>query len=189
LDNNSRFIRLAGLCGSLRRGSYSAAILQSLRNELVAGAGLEIADIRLPLYNQDEDGATPDVAVQTLRRTIADADGLIIVTPEYNHGVPGLLKNALDWASRPGNKSVLQNKPVLVISNSPGFTGGVRAQAQLNETLLAVSAVILPGRQIVISNVAEKIKDGVFADKANIAFAMESVHRLIGLCRRASVAD
>lgn len=187
-DQSSKHVRLLGLSGSLRRASYSTAILRGLQAELGAGVGLELGDIRLPLYNEDEDGENSEAGVQAFRRAIFEADGLVISTPEYNHGVPGVLKNALDWASRPSGKSVLQNKPVLIISNSPGFTGGVRAQAQINETLLSVSAVILPGRQIVIGGVADKIKDGKFADKTNLAFALAAIHRLVDLCRRVVAA-
>jgi len=184
-DQNSRYVRLLGLSGSLRRASYSTAILRALQAELGADADLELGDIRLPLYNEDEDGENSGVVVTAFRRAISESDGLVISTPEYNHGVPGVLKNALDWASRPSGKSSLQNKPVLIISNSPGFTGGVRAQAQINETLLSVAAVILPGRQIVIGGAADKIKDGKFVDKTNLAFALDAMHRLIDLCRRA----
>src|SRR5262249_26020287 len=94
------------------------------------------------------------------RNAIGVSDGVVIVTPEYNHGIPGVLKNALDWASRPYGKSVLIDKPVLVISVSPAFTGGVRAQAQVNETLLSIPARILAGPQVVIGGVAEKTKTG-----------------------------
>jgi chromate reductase, NAD(P)H dehydrogenase (quinone) len=183
LDQSSRFVRLLGLSGSIRSASYSVAILQALQAALGPGIKLEMADVRLPLYNEDEDGENTGAAVQAFRQAIAQVDGLVISTPEYNHGIPGVLKNALDWASRPSGKSVLKDKPVMIITNSPGLTGGVRAQAQMNETLLSVSAIILPGRQIVISNVAGKIKDGKFADEVNIEFAMAALHRLVDLCR------
>jgi chromate reductase len=110
---------------------------------------------------------------------------LIIVTPEYNHGMPGVLKNALDWASRPYGKSVLIDKPVLVISVSPAFTGGVRAHAQVNETLLSIPARLVGGAQVVIGNVSEKVSEGVM-DQSFLSFAMRSVDRLIDLSRCAS---
>jgi chromate reductase len=177
-------VSLLGLSGSLRRASYSTAILQALRDEIHNGVSLAIGDIRLPLYNQDEDGENSPASVQTFREAVAMADGLVIVTPEYNHGMPGVLKNALDWASRPSGRSALANKPVLVISNSPAFTGGVRAQAQVNETLLSISAVILPGKQVVVGGVTQKVQDGKFVDRTNIEFALGAVQRLAGLCRR-----
>jgi chromate reductase len=187
LDQSVRPIRLLGLSGSLRRASYSTAILRALQEELGSTAHLELGHIDLPLYNEDEDGENAAASVHAFRRAISDAHGLVISTPEYNHGMPGVLKNALDWASRPSGRSALKNKQVLVISNSPGFTGGVRAQAQINEALLSVAAVILPGRQIVIGGIADKVKEGKLVDRANLEFATAALHRLIGLCRRGHV--
>jgi chromate reductase, NAD(P)H dehydrogenase (quinone) len=181
-EQNSGRVRLLGLSGSLRRNSYSTVILRELQGELEKNVDFEIRDSRLPLYNEDEDGANSPESVQEFRQAIAAADALVIVTPEYNHGLPGVLKNALDWASRPSGRSVLEGKRTLVISNSSGFTGGVRAQAQANETLLATSAMILPGRQVVIGGVADKIRDGRFIDKANLTFAIAAVNRLIDFC-------
>jgi len=187
-DKDPNYVRLLGLSGSLRRASYSTAILRELQAELGAGASLKLGDVRLPLYNEDEDGVNCEASVQAFRRALSEADGLVISTPEYSHGVSGVLKNALDWASRPSGKAALQNKPVLIISSSPAFTGGVRAQAQINEALLAIGAVIVPGRQIVIGGIADKIKDGEFLDKNNLAFALTAMHRLIDFCRRLVVA-
>ena len=139
----------------------------------------------LPLYNEDEDGNHASLDVRQFRSAVAYSAGLIIVTPEYNHGVPGVLKNALDWASRPYGKSVLIDKPVLVISVSPAFTGGVRAHAQVNETLLSIPARLVGGAQVVIGNVSEKMSEGVL-DQSFLGFAMQSVDRLIELSRSAS---
>src|SRR6267154_3614847 len=179
IEQDSGRVRLLGLSGSLRRGSYSTAILRELQVEIRDRADLDLADLHLPLYNQDDEIPEAPKTVLALREAIAQVDGLVISTPEYNHGIPGVLTNALDWASRPSGKSVLKDKPVMILTNSPGLTGGVRAQAQMNETLLSVSAVILPGRQIVISSVASKIKDGKFVDEVNIEFAMAALHRLV----------
>jgi chromate reductase len=139
----------------------------------------------LPLYNEDEDGNHAPLEVRQFRNAVAHSAGLIIVTPEYNHGMPGVLKNALDWASRPYGKSVLIDKPVLVISVSPAFTGGVRAHAQVNETLLSIPARLVGGAQVVIGNVAEKVSDGVL-DQSFLSFAVQSVDRLIELSRSAT---
>jgi chromate reductase len=177
-------VRLLGVTGSLRRASYSTAILRELQGLLPAGVELEIVTPRLPLYDEDEDTPEALESVQAFRNKIAAADGLVICTPEYNHGIPGVLKNALDWASRPTGKSVLKDKPALIISNSPAFTGGVRAQAQMHETLLATSTLIVPGKQVVIGGVREKIRDGVFVDKSNLSFALTEIDRLLGYCRR-----
>ncbi|MDJ0390230.1 NAD(P)H-dependent oxidoreductase [Roseomonas sp. E05] len=184
--STTRPVRLLGLPGSLRQNSYSLAILRGLQAGLGAEAVLEIRDLQLPLYNQDEDGPNGPEAVHAFRRAIAEADGLVIATPEYNHGAPGVLKNALDWASRPYGQSVLTGKPVLIISSSPAFTGGVRAQAQLNETLLSVQALLVPGPQVVIGNVAAKVQDGRLVDEASLEFALAALRGLAALCRSAS---
>jgi chromate reductase len=185
----NRRMRLFGLTGSLRRGSYSTAILRGIAAALGAEAKLDILEPLLPLYNQDEDGPAAPEAVRAFRDAIAASEGIVISTPEYNHGIPGLLKNALDWASRPHGQSVLIGKPTLIISSSLAFTGGVRAQSQLNETLLSVQAAIVPGPQIVIGGVADKISDGLLADQPSLAFALAAIDRLKGLCQRDLVID
>src|SRR5260370_24625455 len=180
--------RLIGMAGSLRKGSYSRAILSSFRNHLAGTAILEIFDVQRPLYSDDDDGAAATDDVRGFREAIGASDGVVIVTPEYNHGIPGVLKNALDWASRPFGDSALLRKPILTISVSPAFTGGVRAHAQLNETLLAVQAHIVPGPQVVIGGVAEKIKDGILIDESCRRFALAAVDRLIAMSRSVASA-
>ena len=177
--------QLVGLAGSLRKASYSRATLSGLRYNLPAAVRLEICDLQLPLYNEDEDGANAPEDVRRFRSAIATSDGAVIVTPEYNHGIPGVLKNALDWASRPFGKSVLIDKPVLVISVSPAFTGGVRAQAQVNETLLSIPARLMAGPQIVLGGIAAKIKDGML-DQAFLGFTLEALERLVAISRLTS---
>ena len=174
--------RLVGLAGSLRKASYSRAILSSLRDNLPLTVKLEICDLHLPLYNEDEDRAGGPEQIRLFRNAIGASDGVVIVTPEYNHGVPGVLKNALDWASRPFGRSVLIDKPVLVITVSPAFTGGVRAHAQLNETLLSIPARILGGPQVVLGGVASKMKDGI-VDASFLGFTLEALDRLIAMSR------
>ena len=174
-------VRLLGLPGSLRRNSYSLAVLRGLQAALAPPVDLQIGDLRLPLYDQDEDGFSTPETVQAFRHAVEKSDAVVIVTPEYNHGIPGVLKNALDWASRPLGRSALTGKPVLVISVSPAFTGGVRAQAQANETLLAIHSRPVLGPQVVIGNVADKIKDGRLTDEASLKFALSAIDRLVAL--------
>lgn len=106
--------------------------------------------------------------MQAINAAIAESDGVLIVTPEYNHGVPGVLKNALDWASRPIFNSVLKRKPVSIISSSLAFTGGVRAQYQLRETLIAMQAYVVPGPEVVVGGVHSKFKDETFLDESTL---------------------
>ena len=178
----SRQARLLGLPGSLRQGSYSLAVLRGLQPALSPAVDLQIGDLRLPLYDQDQDEPSTPQTVQAFRQAVAESDGVVIATPEYNHGIPGVLKNALDWASRPLGRSALTGKAVLVISVSPAFTGGVRAQAQANETLLAIQSRPVLGPQVVIGNVADKIRDGRLTDEPSLRFALSAIDRLIALC-------
>jgi chromate reductase, NAD(P)H dehydrogenase (quinone) len=179
-------VKLIGLPGSLRNASFSRATLVGLRNNLPDKVTLDILDLQLPLYNEDNDRPGGPADVRRFRDAIRDCDGVVIATPEYNHGIPGVLKNALDWASRPYGKSVLINKPVLVISVSPAFTGGVRAHAQVNETLLSIPAHLIGGPQVVIAGISDKIKNGVLIDEANLSFALSAVRRMITMTRLGS---
>ncbi len=166
--------RLLGISGSLRSGAYSTAVLAALCEMTAAKAVWDYADIgALPLFNQDlyVDPLPPAVAV--FRQQIAAADGVVIVSPEYNHGIPGVLKNALDWASRPHNGSPLKNKPVLIATSSHAFTGGVRAQYQIRETLVSALARPVNTPEIVVGMVATKIVDGRFDDAATTTFALD----------------
>lgn len=180
-------IQLLGIAGSLRAGSFSAAILASLKDALPAGAELSLHPLGdVPLYNQDLDTEVPLTPVGALREAIARADGLVIVTPEFNYGIPGVLKNALDWASRPHGASALIGKPVVTISASPAFTGGVRAQAQLNETLLGTQSHLVSGPQVVIGEVHNKIENGRLVDRASLDFALGAVSGLLRTIEAAS---
>jgi chromate reductase, NAD(P)H dehydrogenase (quinone) len=176
--------RLLGLSGSLRRSSYSTAVLRGLRGSLAPRAALEIFPLhRLPLYNEDDDAEHAPESVRTLRSAIEASDGVIIVSPEYNHGMSGVLKNALDWASRPHELSVLRKKPVLTMTASPAFTGGARAQQQMNETLAAVQAWPVLRPQIVIGGVHEKVRDGHLVDETVLSFALAGIDDLFEAIR------
>jgi chromate reductase len=172
--------RLLGLSGSLRRASYSTAVLRGLQDTLGLRAALDIFPLHeIPLYNEDDDaGPAPD-PVQALRSAIDASDGVIMISPEYNHGMSGVLKNALDWASRPYGRSVLKSKPVLTMTASPAFTGGVRAQQQMNETLASIPARLVFRPQVVIGGVHEKVRDGRLVDQAALSFALSAVDDLI----------
>jgi chromate reductase, NAD(P)H dehydrogenase (quinone) len=179
-------VKLFGLSGSLRKSSFSRATLIGLRDNLPENVTIEICDPQLPLYNEDDDRPDAPGQVARFREAIVTSDGVVIVTPEYNHGLPGVLKNALDWASRPFGNSVLMNKPALAISISPAFTGGVRAHAQLHETLLAIPAFVLGGPQVVIGNICDKIRDGVLVDEPSLRFALGALRRMIAQCQLGS---
>ena len=140
-------IRILGLSGSLRSGSHNTALLRAAALSLPPEAELEVYDgLRdLPPYDADLDVDPQDPAVARLREAIADADGVIISTPEFNGSIPGVLKNALDWASRPFPDSALKGKPVAVVGASTGLFGAVWAQAEVKKVLGVIGADALDG--------------------------------------------
>ncbi len=131
--------------GSPRRGSYNTALLCEAANALPSGVGLVWLDgiAELPSYSEDDDGERTPTAVERLRRTIAAADAVLIATPEYNGSVPGGLKNAVDWASRPFPDNAWRDKPVAVIGASTGLFGAVWAQAELRKSLDIAGARVI----------------------------------------------
>src|ERR1700731_4755098 len=173
-------LRLLGISGSLRRASNSTAVLHGLQDALAPKAALTIFPLHgMPLYNEDDEGEHAPESVRALRSAIETSDGVIMVSPEYNHGMSGVLKNGLDWASRPYGRSALRGKPVLTMTASPASTGGVRAQQQMNETLVSIPARLVLRPQIVIGGVHEKVSDGRLVDEATLRFALEGVVDLV----------
>jgi chromate reductase, NAD(P)H dehydrogenase (quinone) len=138
-------MRILGISGSLRRDSHNTRLLRAAARELPPGADLELFGrlAEVPPYNEDADGDRAPEAVERLRGRIAGADALLIATPEYNASIPGVLKNAIDWASRPFPENVLRGKPVLVIGASTGLFGAVWAQAELRKVLRHAGAEVL----------------------------------------------
>ena len=165
-------LRLLGVSGSLRKQSFSMAVLRGLADAVRAEAAFDYVDIgELPHFNQDLYVEPLPDAVARFRDQIAASDGIVISSPEYNHGIPGTLKNAIDWASRPHNGSPLKGKPVLIVTSSHAFTGGVRAQYQIREALVSTLARPVATPEIVIGQIGSKLVDGRFEDQATIAFA------------------
>ena len=136
-------MRVLGISGSLRRDSHNTKLLGAA-GELfeTEGAELQIYDglKDIPPYDEDDDVGTGPEAVARLRAAVADADAVLFATPEYNSSIPGVLKNAVDWASRPPDANPLRNKPVAVIGASTGMFGAVWAQAELRKVLGATGA-------------------------------------------------
>lgn len=182
--------RLLGISGSLRANSYSSAVLDALVEATADRATFDFADIgSVPHFNQDHYCDPLPQPVQHLRQQIAVADGLVIVSPEYNHGIPGVLKNALDWASRPHNGSPLRGKPVLIVTSSPAVTGGVRAQYQIRETVISALARPLNTPEIVVGQVHTKIVEDKFLDPAVIEFALAGFTSLFAEIEMTSVVQ
>lgn len=140
-------IRILGIPGSLRRGSHNKTLLRAAALSLPPGVHLDIYDglAELPHYNEDLDTEPVPAPAARLRGEIAAADGLLIATPEYNGSVPGVLKNAIDWASRPFPDNAVKGKPAAVIGASTGLFGAVWAQAETRKALQVAGADVLDG--------------------------------------------
>ena len=135
-------MRILAISGSLRTGSHNTLLLRAAEELLPASDSLELWEglREVPPYDQDDDVEPALPAVAALRAAIDSADAVLIATPEYNSSIPGALKNALDWASRPLATNVFRNKPVAVIGSSTGMFGAVWAQAELRKVLAAMGA-------------------------------------------------
>ena len=136
---------ILGLSGSLRRDSHNRKLLRAAAQELPPGSRLAVWEglAGLPPYDQDLDVAPAPPEVRQLRDALASADAILISTPEYNHSIPGALKNALDWASRPFAHNVLRGKPAAVVGASTGLFGAVWSQAETRKVLKAIGAEVV----------------------------------------------
>jgi chromate reductase len=155
-------MRVLGISGSLRRDSYNSALLRAAAERLPAGVELVAYEgLRdIPAYDADDElqqGAPR--SVEDLRQAIHDADAVLVATPEYNQSIPGALKNALDWASRPAGKSALMGKPAAVIGASTGMFGAVWAQAEMRKVLGALGGRVLEA-ELPVPRAQEQFKDG-----------------------------
>ena len=177
-------LSLLGLSGSIREASTNTAILETLAEKLGAKASLTVFPLNdIPLYNSDLEGDALPQPVHALKEAIAKNNGLILASPVYNHGMSGVLKNALDWASRPALASPLRNKPTLLMTSSSGYVGGARAHAQMQETLASALARVIARPQVVIAGVAQKIVDGRLVDEASLNFCLDAIDDLLAEIR------
>jgi chromate reductase len=167
----SHMLRIIGLSGSLRRASYNSAVLRAAAAAMPPGSALQIESIAgIPLYNGDDESAhgIPDV-VQRLKESIAGADALPLVTPEYNNGIPGVAKNAIDWLSRPPSDvpRVFRGRPVALAGASPGGFGTILAQNAWLPVLRTLGVDLWAGGRLLVSRAANVVgSDGEIADAA-----------------------
>ncbi|MFB4164962.1 NADPH-dependent FMN reductase [Alteribacillus sp. JSM 102045] len=163
---NTESLKITGIAGSLRKDSYNRVVLKHLAQERPDSVDFSIYDLKhIPLFNGDlEENGDPE-AVVVFKEAIEEADGLLIVTPEYSHGVPGMLKNALDWAASVTNENVLENKPAFVLGASPAMTGTAFAQVQVKQTLAAAGALVMQQPEVYVGQVSNKIEDGKITDE------------------------
>lgn len=172
--------RILGISGSLRRESYSGTVLRTLQQAVSDRATIEVFPLAsVPLYNADLDGEQKPEPVVALKNAIRDCAGLVLVSPEYNYGIPGVLKNALDWASRPGYQSVLKDKPVLIMTSSPGMVGGARAYAQIRQTLSGTLSRVVAVPEVLIAHVQSKIHGEQLTDETSLKHIHDAFNALL----------
>ncbi len=156
----ARTLSILGVAGSLRRASYNRGLIRAAVELAPDGTSVTSWDLgEIPLFNADVEAVGDPPPVAAFKQAIARADALVIATPEYNHCVPGVLKNAIDWASRPARRSVLTNKPVAVLGASTGRGGTARAQAHLRDGLAYTNGFVLPLPEVLIDLAASKFDD------------------------------
>ncbi|RYG24131.1 MAG: NAD(P)H-dependent oxidoreductase, partial [Burkholderiales bacterium] len=161
-------IRVVGIAGSLRAASLNRTLLRAAAKLAPAGMVIDIFDLSsVPLYNGDIEASGDPPGVAALKAAIAGADGVLMVTPEYNHGVPAVMKNAVDWASRPPGSAALGGKPVGLIGASPGMTGTARGQSQLRQAFEFTNSICMPQPELLVFKAHEKFdENGNLTDEA-----------------------
>ncbi len=146
-------MRVVGIAGSLREGSLNRALLRAAVEVAPPDLAIEIHDLRpIPLYDGDIDDGSGPAPVAALRDAIRSADGLLLVTPEYNYSIPGVLKNTLDWLSRPSAESVLRQRRVAITGVTGGGFGTVRAQLALRDVLHSTQSLVLARPELHVSS-------------------------------------
>ena len=150
-------LSVLGIAGSLRAGSFNRSLLRAAQELAPAGMEITAFDLaQIPLYNGEVEAQGDPEPVAALKAAIRQADALLIVTPEYNFGVPGVLKNAIDWASRPPRGSVLQGKPAAIMGATPGMGGTGRAQMQLRQSFVFTQTYALLSPEVLVARAQEK---------------------------------
>lgn len=160
-------VHILGIAGSLRKASYNRCALRAAKTLLPEGTTLDTFELDgIPGFNEDDE-KSPPAKVVDLKKRIRAADALLIVTPEYNYSVPGVLKNAIDWASRPYGDSAWAGKPIAIMSASIGAAGGARAQYHLRQSFVFLDLRAVNQPEVMIGNAAAKFdKDGNLTDDA-----------------------
>ncbi len=150
-------IRILGFVGSLRKGSYNTALMQAALEVVPENVEIEVFDIAgIPLFNQDSENNPPPM-VKAFKAKIRAADAILIASPEYNYSIPGVLKNAMDSASRPHGDNVFEGKPVAVMSASIGRLGGARAQYHLRQSFVYLNMFPVNYPEVMLANAAQNV--------------------------------
>jgi chromate reductase len=152
-----RMLKILGFAGSLRKGSYNKALLRAARDSAPKEVEIEIFDLEgIPPYNQDLDNDMP-VKAREFKEKIRKSDAILIATPEYNYSVPGVLKNAIDWASRPPGDNSFDGKPVAIMSASIGMIAGSRAQYHLRQSFVYLNMYPVSSPEVMVPFVTDKV--------------------------------
>ncbi|MGH9982877.1 MAG: NADPH-dependent FMN reductase [Nitrososphaeraceae archaeon] len=180
-------LKVIGFAGSLRSGSYNKALLHAATDLLPADLELEIFDLDgIPGFNQDIEVDMP-IKVKDFKSKIRDADAILIATPEYNYSVPGVLKNAIDWASRPYGDNAFNEKPVAIMSASIGMLGGARAQYHLRQMFVFLNMYPINGPEVMVTFAQDKFDaDGKLIDENTKKFVSQLLQNLANWTRRLS---
>jgi chromate reductase, NAD(P)H dehydrogenase (quinone) len=166
--------RIVAFAGSLRRGSFNRALLRAAQELTPPGMTVEEIEIGgLPFYSSDVEAEGDPPSVVAFKTSLAQADGVLIVTPEHNHGIPGVLTNAIDWASRLPGRAPLSGKPVAVIGASPGQIGTARAQLHLRQLLWHIRSRVLPPPELLVAMAHQRFD-------ADLRLTHESTRNLLG---------
>lgn len=176
----NRPLTILGIAGSLRKGSYNRAALRAAQPLAPEGAKLEIFDLDgIPPFNQDEE-RNPPAKVAELKERVRAADAILFMTPEYNYSIPGVLKNAIDWASRPYGDNAWDGKPVAVMGASVGAIGTARAQYHLRQVFVFLNMHPINQPEVMIANAADRFDAaGNLTDEKTRKMIAQSLQALV----------
>jgi len=177
-------LTILGIAGSLRKDSYNRAALRAAQKLAPEGMRIESFDLRgIPVYDQDQESPAPERVTQ-FKSAIRAADAILFVTPEYNYSVPGVLKNAIDWASRPYGDSAWEGKPVAIMGASPGNLGTARAQYHLRQIFVFLNMFPLNRPEVMISTADERFDDQGNLTDQGTAERIQKLLVALGNCTR-----
>lgn len=178
-------MKVLGIAGSLRKGSFNRGALEAAKELAPDGMEIEIHDISgIPGFDQDDESDPPQ-KVLTLKEAIRAADAVLFATPEYNYSVPGVLKNAIDWASRPYGKSAWDGKPAAIMGASPGAIGTARAQYDLRKMMVFLNMFPINKPEVMITNCSSKFdEDGKLTDEPTRKIIRQMLESLAEWTRR-----
>lgn len=181
----SQPVRILGIAGSLRAASYNRAALRAATQLTPEGATIDVFDIQgIPGYNEELD-ANPPAIVTDFKARIRAADAILIVTPEYNYSIPGVLKNAIDWASRPYGDSAWTGKPAAIMGASIGMFGSARAQYHLRQTMVFLNMFPINQPEVMITKAADRFDaDGNLTDETSRELIRQLLQGLVDWTNR-----